>query len=123
MSMVRNRGFTLIELVMILLILVVLSVVAVPRYINMQREVQESGAQEFMCNLNSDLAAHISEHYVKGTEWVKNGEELMGLGKEGPEMPEGMTYENDTWTVCGAGMSWKFEAAADPSPRGIVRVK
>ena len=39
--MVRNQGFTLIELVMILLILVILSVVAVPRYINIQREVQE----------------------------------------------------------------------------------
>jgi MSHA pilin protein MshA len=123
MSMVRNQGFTLIELVMILLILVILSVVAVPRYINIQREVQESGAQEFMCKLNSDLAAHIGEHYVKGTEWVKNGEELMGLSKEGPEMPEGMTYENDTWTLYGAGMSWKFQAAADPSPPGIVRTK
>jgi len=123
MSMVRNRGFTLIELLMILLVLVILSVVAVPRYINIQREVQEAGAQEFMCKLNSALAAHIGEHYVKGTEWVKNGEELMGLSKEGPEMPEGMTYENDTWTVYGAGMSWKFEAAADPSPPSIVRTK
>ena len=121
--MARNRGFTLVELVMILLVLIILSVVAVPRYIDIQRQVQEAGAQAFMCGLNSALAAHIGEHYVKGTEWVENGEELMGLMKEGPEMPEGMTYENDTWTVNGAEMSWKFEAAADPSPPGIVRTK
>ena len=121
--MVRNQGFTLIELLMILLVLVILSIVAVPRYINIQREVQESSAQEFMCKLNSALAAHIGEHYVQGTEWVKNGEELMGLIKEGREVPEGMTYENDTWTVHGADMSWKFEAAADPSPPGIVRTR
>ena len=121
--MVRNQGFTLIELLMILLVLVILSGVAVPRYINIQREVQESGAQEFMCGLNAALAAHIGEHYVQGTEWVRNGEELMGLIKEGPEMPEGMTYENDTWTVYGAGMCWKFEAAADRSPPGILRTK
>ena len=121
--MVRSRGFTLIELLMILLILTVLSVVAVPRYINIQREVQESGAQEFMCRLNGALAAHIGEHYVQGTEWVKNGEELMGLIKEGAAMPEGMIYENDTWTVPGAGMSWEFRAAADPSPPGIVRTR
>ena len=43
--------------------------------------------------------------------------------KQGPEMPEGMTYENDTWTVHGAGMSWKFEAAEGPSPPGIVRTR
>lgn len=121
--MARNQGFTLIELVMILLILVILSVVAVPRYIHIQREVQESAAQEFMCGLNSALAAHIGDHYVQGTEWVESGEELMGLLKEGPEMPEGMTYENNTWTVHGAGMSWKFKAAAETSPPGIVRVR
>ena len=119
----RNQGFTLIELLMILLILVILSVVAVPRYINIQKEVQEASAQEFMCGLNGVLAAHIGEHYVQGTEWVKNGEELMGLIKEGAEMPEGMTYENDTWTVYGADMSWQFQAAADRSPPSIVRTR
>ena len=121
--MVRNRGFTLIELLMILLVLVILSVVAVPRYINIQREVQEAGAQEFMCKLNSALAAHIGEHYVKGTEWVKNGEELMGLIKDGPGMPEGMTYESDTWTVYGADVSWRFEPADGRSPPSILRTR
>lgn len=121
--MVRKQGFTLIELVMILLVLVILSVVAVPRYIHIQREVQEAGAQEFMCSLNGALAAHIGEHYVQGTAWVKNGEELMRLVKEGPGMPEGMTYENDTWTLHGANMSWKFETATEESPPGIMRTK
>lgn len=121
--MIRKQGFTLIELVMILLVLGILSVVAVPRYINMQREVQEAGAQEFMCALNSTLAAHIGEHYLQGTEWVKSGEELMKLTKEAPEMPEGMTYENDTWTLYVARMSWKLEAATDQSPPRIVRTE
>ena len=121
--MVQKQGFTLIELVMILLILVILSVVAVPRYINIQREVQEASALEFMYRLNGALAAHISEHYVQGTEWVKNGEELMGLIKDGHRMPEGMTFKNDAWVVHGAGLSWRFEAAEDLSPPGIVRVQ
>lgn len=121
--MARKQGFTLIELVMILLILVILSVVAVPRYINIQREVQEAGAQEFMCTLNSTLAAHIDEHYVQGTEWVKSGEELMSLIKDAPAMPEGMTYENDTWTVHGAKMSWKFEGATQQAAPRIVRTE
>jgi prepilin-type N-terminal cleavage/methylation domain-containing protein len=118
-----KRGFTLIELLMILLILVILSVVAVPRYIDIQREVQEVGAQEFMCGLNSTLAAHIDEHYVQGTDWAKNGEELMRLMKDAPKMPDGMTYENDTWTVHGAKMCWKFEPATEQSAPRIVRTK
>lgn len=121
--MVRDQGFTLIELLMILLVLVILSVVAVPRYIDIQREVQEAGAQEFMCRLNGALAAHTADHYMQGTEWVRNGDELMALIPEGPEMPEGMAYENDTWTVHGPGVSWRFKPAGEGSPPGIVRVK
>jgi hypothetical protein len=45
----------------------------------------------------------------------------MSLIKDGPEMPQGMTYENDTWTVHGAKMSWKFEAATDQAAPRIVR--
>ena len=118
-----RRGFTLVELLMILLILIVLSVVAVPRYIIIQREVQEAGAQEFMCRLNSSLARHIDEHHVQGTEWVKNGESLMGLLKDAPAMPDGMIYENDTWAAPGAGMTWRFEAATEQAGPRIVRTK
>ena len=118
-----KRGFTLVELLMILLILVILSVVAVPRYISIQREVQQAGAQEFMCLLNSSLARHIDDHHVQGTEWVESGKSLMGLMKDDAERPGGMTYENDVWTVPGAGMSWKFEAATEQSGPRIVRIK
>jgi type II secretory pathway pseudopilin PulG len=121
--MSRNRGFTLIELLMILLVLVLLAVVAVPRYIGIQKEVQAAAAQEFMCRLNGALAAHIGEHYTQGAEWVRNGEELMRLLKEGPDMPEGMTYENDLWTMHGPGVIWRFRPAGDGSPPAILRVK
>lgn len=121
--MAGKRGFTLIELLMILLILGILSVVGVPRYIHIQKEVQESGAQEFMCSLNATLAAHVEEHYLQGSQWARSGEELMSLMKDASAMPEGMIYENDTWTVHGAGMSWRFEAATEHSAPRIVRVK
>jgi hypothetical protein len=54
---------------------------------------------------------------------VRNGEELMRLLKEGPDMPEGMTYENDLWTMHGPGVIWRFRPAGDGSPPAILRVK
>jgi hypothetical protein len=34
-----------------------------------------------------------------------------------------MIYENDTWTLYGADMSWKFEPAAEASLPEIVRIR
>ncbi len=121
--MEKERAFTLVELVMVLFIVGILSVVAVPRYIDIQKEVQETEALEYVCALRAALAEHVVAHYRHGVPWVKDGEALMKLVRDPAAMPEGMTYENDTWIAHGAGRAWRFEGAAGESPPRIVRVR
>jgi len=110
-----NKGFTLIELVMIIVILGILAVVAIPRYINMQTEAREAAAEAYIGALNSALSSHTADHYVRDTAWVKNGDEAMDLLQEGSEMPDGLTFNNDTWTLEGSDKTWKFSKATDDS--------
>ena len=110
-----NKGFTLIELVMIIVILGILAVVAVPRYINMQTEAREAAAESYIGALNSALSAHTADHYLRGTEWVADGTEAMDLLEEGSDMPDGMSHSNGTWTLEGSDKKWTFVKATDES--------
>lgn len=116
-----NKGFTLIELVMIIVILGILAVVAIPRYIDMQQEARQAAAEGYIGALNSALTAHVADHYLRGTKWVDNGDKLMDLLEEGSAMPGGMSYNKGKWTVEGMDESFTFVKADDDSPPKIAK--
>ena len=72
----RSRGFTLIEIVMVLVLLGILAAVAVPKYFDLQRQAQEKVAetigQEFQARLNAYFAQELLEgnscQNIVGTE-------------------------------------------------------
>lgn len=111
-----NRGFTLIELVMIIVILGILSVVAIPRYINMEQEARQAAALGYLGALESALSIHVADHYLRDTKWVGNGQQAMdNLMESGSEMPDGMEYNarNDRWTLEGEDGYAQFVKAND----------
>ena len=61
----RSRGFTLIEIVMVLVLLGILAAVAVPKYFDLQRQAQKKVAetigQEFQARLNASFAQKLLE--------------------------------------------------------------
>lgn len=116
-----NKGFTLIELVMIIVILGILSVVAIPRYIDMQKEAQQAAAEGYIGAVSSALTTHVADHYLRDTKWVANAKAATALLEAGSTMPEGMKLKGDTWTVDGMDEQFKFQAATDTTPPAIVR--
>lgn len=96
----KNRGFTLIELVMIIVILGILTVVAIPKYIDMRERALQSAGMGIVGAMQSALSAHIADHHLRGTEWVKNGKQVMEqLLEDGFEVPDGLKYDEkkDRW--------------------------
>lgn len=121
------RGIPLIQLIAILVILGLLSVVAIPRYIDTRndrhQEAREVAAHSYMRALHSALTVNTANHYLRGAEWVDDGEKLMGLLEEGWKMPQGMHYHDNVWIDEKTGMKWEFNKASQRLPPRIKRVQ
>jgi len=121
------RGTGLLQVIAILIILGLLSVVAIPRYIETRedrlREAQEAEARGYIRALHNVLTLNTANHYLRGVEWVGDGEELMGLLEEGWAMPHGMRYKDNLWTDERTGLVWEFEKASSRLPPRIRRIE
>jgi len=121
------RGTGLLQVIAILIILGLLSVVAIPRYIetreDRRREAQEAEARGYIRALHNVLTLNTANHYLRGVEWVEDGEELMGLLEEGWVMPHGMRYRDNVWTDEGTGLVWELEEASNRLPPRIRRIE
>lgn len=63
----RSRGFTLIEIVMVLVLLGILAAVAVPKYFDLQRQAQEKVAETIGQEVQARLNASFAQKLLEGT--------------------------------------------------------
>ena len=62
-----NKGFTLIELIIVMVLLGILAAVAVPRMTSSIQSAEENAEQKFMADLVSALEIYATDEYVENS--------------------------------------------------------
>ncbi len=104
----RNKGFTLIELIMIIVCIGVLSFLALPKFIDISAETQSASESEMVGNVNTALQLVYSENMVNGSASYPS---TLDDADEGPSSSSNPfftnvmqnAYRGDQWEKDGDG--------------------
>jgi len=80
--MKKQKGFTLIELVMVIVILGILSAVAIPKYVDMQDEARMAAAKGVIGTVRSAIAIQYANNALQGNAVFPTLAELQETGSD-----------------------------------------
>lgn len=123
--MKRNAGFTLIELVIVIVILGILAVTAAPKFLNLQGDARESTLKGMKAAMESGASMVYSKAVIAGKETtpsstVSNGSSTIAIVYGYPAATSAgigavLDFSTTDWTAAVSGSSYTLQPVNAPS--------
>ena len=90
----KQRGFTLIELVVVIIILGVLAAVAVPRFTDMSDQARNAAAKGVAGAISSATSMNYAQRQVSNPNWIPVNQANVCSGAVLGQLVQGVTLQN-----------------------------
>lgn len=112
-KMRENEGFTLIEIIAVLVILGILSAVAVPKFLDLQDEAKKKTAEALAAAAQSQLSMYYSQEMLNTGSESTAWDNVIANAQTECNRVEKSTFTNPTLTCDGSGSSVEIDASVD----------
>lgn len=120
----QTRGFTMIELIAVVVVLVLLAVVALPRFLNHSSRARESADAQSIAAINTALIQHYTQNRVEDAaagQWVTDPSQVAGV-MEFDELPNGIRIVDGPRFEDQRGNRYRLEPETEIAAARIVLV-
>lgn len=119
--MKKQAGFTLIELVIVIIILGILAVTAAPKFLNLQDDAKKAAADGVFSGVSSAMQLVYSKSAIEGEEKAaKTDNPVPSVGSAGGTVYTHFGYPTAAWIGIGRAISldgaWKGAADGSTTP-------